>query len=299
MIRIGTAGWSYSSGQGRWTNIFYPSSRVDQLEFYARFFTTVEINNSFYRPLAPDIARGWATKTRSDFRFCVKLFQKFTHPAMFEQGTGQDPGIQPADFDDFEAGIAPLAEAGKLGVLLAQFPPSFKLNDFALDQISQLAARFGRYGLVAELRHRSWTDDPGPAAQFDRLGLSWVHIDEPRFPSSVGQAPNVGKLAYFRFHGRNARDWWRGDREARYNYLYSIAQQAELAQQIVAVAGRAGDTYVLYNNHFGGKAVANALQMRLLLGQEIEAEVPAPLREAYPELAELLTRESVERGEAT
>lgn len=298
MIRIGTSGWNYPTGEGRWTHVFYPSTRVDQLQFYARFFDTVEVNNSFYRPLDPKVSQGWAAKTPDDFRFSVKVFQKFTHPSMFVEATGEEPTVRPEDFTEFETGIEPLAAAGKLGVLLAQFPPSFKLSASALDLIAELARRWSGYGLVTELRHRSWTDDEGPAREFDKLGLSWVHIDEPRFESSVGQVPNVGKLAYFRFHGRNGRDWWRGDRDARYNYLYSMSRQADLAQQIVAVAGRAAaDTYVMYNNHFGGKAVANALQMRLLLGQQIEAEMPAPLTERFPELEELLKREAVERAE--
>jgi uncharacterized protein YecE (DUF72 family) len=125
--------------------------------------------------------------------------------------------------------------------------------------------------------------------------VSWVHTDEPKIAESVGHVPGTGPIGYFRFHGRNFKDWWRGDRETRYNYLYSPKEQASLAQQITDVAGTAGQTYVAYNNHYRGKAAANALQMKLLLGQRVPDDVPTPLLDEYPDLAELLERESAER----
>jgi uncharacterized protein YecE (DUF72 family) len=126
-------------------------------------------------------------------------------------------------------------------------------------------------------------------------GLSWVHTDEPLITSAGGTMPQTGALAYLRFHGRNAQDWWRGDRDERYNYLYSMKEQAHLAQRITAMPSMTTDSYVVYNNHFGGKAVANALQMKLLLGQAIPDDVPPPLVKAFPELAELIENEEAER----
>ena len=98
MIRIGTAGWSYMSGHGKWAGVFYPRGTDDPLAFYARFFQTVEVNSTFYRPIEPEMARSWAAKTPADFRFSVKLFQKFTHPKMFEKATGEAARV---DNDDF------------------------------------------------------------------------------------------------------------------------------------------------------------------------------------------------------
>lgn len=298
MIRIGTAGWSYPTGAGRWTGIFYPHDRrVDALEFYARFFDTVEVNSTFYRPVPTGVARSWALKTPASFRFSVKLYQKFTHPRMFEEATGAEAKLEGEDFARFEASLQPLAEASKLGPLLAQFPPSFKRDQESLEHLQALAERFDRYQLVVELRHRSWSEDDAGARLLAGHRVSWVRIDEPKFPSSVRQVPTTGPIAYFRFHGRNARDWWGGDRETRYNYLYSLREQAQLAQQITAVAGTAGDTYAAYNNHYRAKAVVNALQMKLILGQEVPNNIPAPLLAEYPDLAELIERDSSpERG---
>jgi len=287
MIRIGTSGWSYPSGEGRWDGIFYPRGRIDQLEFYSRYFDAVEINSSFYRPLLPHVARSWAKKTPDHFRFTAKLYQKFTHPKMFLESTGSEAVLTPADFEQFEAGIEPLLEAGKLGCLLAQFPPSFKRDEESLDHLEDLIRRFGRYGLAVELRHRSWTESPEPLALLESSGVAWCIIDEPKFRTSIGDVRPTGRLAYFRFHGRNAEKWWSGDRETRYDYLYTPEEVAELARDVSAVAEQAEECYVFYNNHFGGKAVVNALQMRLLLGGRPERELPTGLLERYPVLRDL------------
>ncbi len=285
MIRIGTSGWSYPTGEGRWDGVFYPKGKsIDHLEFYDRYFDTVEINSSFYRPPYPNVTRSWAKKTSPDFRFTAKLYQKFTHPRMFEEATGQEPALSPEDFDRFKAGLEPLMEAGKLGCLLAQFPPSFKRDEASVDYLEDLSRRFQGYPMAVELRHRSWTEDPETFRLLESQGVAWCMIDEPKFRTSVGEVPLTTKLAYFRFHGRNAEEWWRGNSETRYNYLYSLPEIAELAREVKEVAGRTDESYVFYNNHYGGKAVVNALQMRLEFGQEIPRELPDTLVERYPEL---------------
>src|ERR1043166_13061 len=155
---IGTAGWSYPKGKGTWDNVFYPPKLADKdkLSFYARYFNTVEINNSFYRPPNKFAARAWAQKVPDDFRFTAKLWQKFTHPKMFEQATGQSWRVSDDDFAVFSEGIAPLAEAGKLGVLLAQFPTSFRPDEHSVEYLEDLITKLRAEGLplAVELRHR-------------------------------------------------------------------------------------------------------------------------------------------------
>jgi uncharacterized protein YecE (DUF72 family) len=99
-VRIGTSGWSYPSGKGTWKGVFYPSTgrsrgrgagRFDELAFYAEHFDTVEINSSFYRVPTPDTTKDWARRTPRDFEFSLKLYQKFTHPEMFQKASGKDP----------------------------------------------------------------------------------------------------------------------------------------------------------------------------------------------------------------
>ena len=154
MIYVGTSGWSYPKGAGAWDGTFYPPKLADKdkLTFYAQYFNTVEINSSFYRPPSPHAARAWASKVPDDFRFTAKLWQKFTHPKMFEAATGQAARVEDEDFDVFAEGIGPLAEAGKLGPLLAQFPASFRPDAQTLAYLEDLIRRMRGRGLSARRR---------------------------------------------------------------------------------------------------------------------------------------------------
>src|SRR5437870_11578156 len=88
-LRIGTAGWNYPSGRGTWNGVFYPVPRArpkgfDELAFYAEHFDTVEVNSTFYGQPRAAVSRGWVERTPHGFEFSVKLYQKFTHPKMYE-----------------------------------------------------------------------------------------------------------------------------------------------------------------------------------------------------------------------
>jgi uncharacterized protein YecE (DUF72 family) len=293
---VGTAGWSYPSGNGRWDGVFYPAGLPDRdkLSFYAQYFNAVELNSSFYRPPNPNIARSWAQKVPDGFRFTAKLWQKFTHPKMFQEATGAAAQVQDEDFEVFLAGVEPLANAGKLGPILAQFPPSFRPDEARFDYLEGLIRRLRGegFGVAVELRHRDWTDPQrfGPRTQnlLDEEGVIWVMIDEPKFKTSIRDIPSTGPSAYFRFHGRNYAQWWRHDAaEDRYNYLYTPAEQAELASDIQTASKQVQDTYVFYNNHYRAKAVVNAVEMNATLGLPLGPALPETLVAEYPELAEV------------
>src|SRR5207249_11029096 len=107
--------------------------------------------------------------------------QKFTHPEMFQKATGQDPfDLGTKDVDEFRLAIDPIANAGKLGALLAQFPASFKNEPNARGYLEWLLGAFREYPLAVELRHRSFSDDPeGTLKLLGAFGAAWVQIDEP------------------------------------------------------------------------------------------------------------------------
>src|SRR5919109_109893 len=164
-VHVGTSGWSYPSGKGKWNGLFYPATRskragtkgFDELRFYAEHFETVEVNSTFYGQPRADVARGWVERTPSDFEFSLKLYQKFTHPKMFrEAALKRAPGsegrlldllaqVTQADIDEFRTGIDPLASSGRLGALLAQFPPSFKDTPASREYLAQLLHAFDDY----------------------------------------------------------------------------------------------------------------------------------------------------------
>jgi uncharacterized protein YecE (DUF72 family) len=294
-VRVGTSGWSYPGGTGTWNGVFYPKKKAgfDELEFYAEHFDTVEVNSSFYRVPAISAVRGWAERTPANFEFSLKLYQKFTHPEMFLKATGQDPSdLDRRDVDEFRAAIDPLAHAGKLGALLAQFPASFRNDANARGYLEWLLTAFKGYQVAIELRHRSFSEDPGEAMQILAAhGAALVQIDEPKFKDSIRQnrRPNVTTLYYMRLHGRNAAEWWSHEKsEDRYNYLYSNAELDPIVEDIEDASRDAKKTYVYANNHFSAKSVANAVTIKHKLGQPIEGEYPETLVERYPDLKSLV-----------
>jgi uncharacterized protein YecE (DUF72 family) len=301
-IRVGTSGWSYPSGKGRWNGIFYPAQpsrrprgtpKFDELAFYAEHFNTVEVNSSFYRVPAVSAVTKWAERTPADFEFSLKLYQKFTHPDMFAKATGGDPAaLGRKDVDEFRAAIAPLAEADKLGALLAQFPASFKNEPESRAYLAWLLKSFREYPVAVELRHRSWSEQPAEtAALLAEFEAALAQIDEPKFRTSIRQnlLPNVKSFYYLRLHGRNAAQWWKHDSsEDRYNYLYSAGELEPFAEAAQAASREVRKAYLYANNHFSAKSVANAAILKTQLGQKLEGEYPAGFVEEYPDLKGLV-----------
>jgi len=275
---IGTSGWSYPKGEGTWTGYFYPTGKINELEYYSQFFKTVEINSTFYRPPNTGYVYNWARRVPEDFLFTVKLWQKFTHPKMYQESTGRDAVISQADVDLFKQGIEPLVRYGKLGAMLAQFPPSFKNDAYGQQILQAVAKTFGEYRLAVELRHRSWSDDEDTAGLLKQYNVTWVQIDEPKFKTSVSKyIPLTSDMAYFRFHGRNAEMWWKGDRETRYKYLYSPEEIEELTDKVRAASKDSTLLFAFFNNHWRGYAPRNAVDMKKSLGlpfEELPAKIP-------------------------
>ena len=299
LIRVGTSGWSYPSGQGTWNGIFYPETprprprgtpKFDELGFYAEHFDTVEINSTFYRIPAPDTARKWAQRTPGHFEFSLKLYQKFTHPEMFAAATGNDPSdLGGRDVDEFRAAIDPLAEAGKLGALLAQFPASFKNDPGARGYLEWLLGAFRAYRVAVELRHRSWSDDHRATLRLlQGFDAAWAQIDEPKFRDSIRQnqaTVEAGGFYYLRLHGRNAAKWWKHEKsEDRYNYLYSAEELKPFAEGAAEASRKVKKAYMYANNHFSAKSVANAVILKHQLGQDIPGAYPEAFVEQYPDV---------------
>ena len=328
-IRVGTSGWNYPSGKGTWNGIFYPSRRgrsrtFDELTYYAEHFDTVEVNSTFYGQPRDDVTRGWAVRTPPGFEFAIKLYQKFTHPGMFAERLERSlPGgkgaggrrislersdaltalSQPnaADLDEFRRGIDPLASAGKLGPLLAQFPASFKKSESSRDYLSGLLRDLADYRVAVELRHRSWSDAFGETLDvLNAFEAAWVQIDEPKFRFSIRQnyLPNVTGFYYMRLHGRNAANWWKHSKsEDRYDYLYSEDELKEFTEVADAARALVKKLYLYTNNHFSAKSIANAAMIKKQLGEPLGGEYPDTFIEHYPELRGVVRTPSTPVGE--
>ena len=320
-LRIGTSGWNYPTGRGTWNGVFHPPARgrpkgFDELAFYASHFDTVEVNSTFYGQPRAAVCRAWAERTPARFEFSVKLYQKFTHPKMYEervagslpdlstlgdsnaQRKAMDAMTRPnqADLDEFRRGIEPLAAAGKLGALLAQFPPSFKETPASRDYLAQLLTALTGYHVAVELRHKTWSDRIGETLSLlNEFQAAWVQIDEPKFKLSIRQnyLPNVRGFYYMRLHGRNVEQWWRHARsEDRYDYLYSADELREFSDTADAARRLVKKLYLYTNNHFSAKSVANAAMIKQQLGEPIDGEYPAEFLERYPQLVGIVKPQS-------
>jgi uncharacterized protein YecE (DUF72 family) len=292
--------------------VFYPKTRskkagtrsFDELRFYAEHFDTVEVNSTFYGQPRPEVTADWVSRTPAAFAFSLKLYQKFTHPKMFREAALRTaPGSEGAlldllatvtrsDIDDFRAGIDPIVSAGRLGALLAQFPPSFTSTPASRDYLAQLLRAFADYPVAVELRHGSWSDAFGETLQLlNGFRAAWAQIDEPKFTFSIRQnaLPNVTGFYYMRLHGRNAAQWWRHDKsEDRYNYLYSADELKEFADTASAAKALVKKAYLYTNNHFSAKSVVNAVMLKAQMGEPIDGEYPPELVERYPEIKGLV-----------
>ena len=301
-IRIGTSGWSYPTGRGTWNGVFYPGKGaggrgLDELTYYADYFDTVEVNSTFYRQQRPAVTSSWARRTPSGFVFAVKLYQAFTHGRRSgPRLPATAPTIDPDDVAQFRASIAPLAEAGKLGPILAQFPASYQHGAAAIDHLDSLLRTLDDLPIAVDLRHRSWSDHHATtSALLQAHGAAWVEIDEPQFASSIQRPPanDASDFGYTRFHGRNAEAWWRPPvAEDRYDYLYSRAELAPFATAARSSGGRMKKRYLYLNNHFAAKAVANATILKHELDLPVAEAYPAALVTRYPELADFVRVEA-------
>lgn len=278
-IRIGPAGWSYED----WDGIVYPRPRprnFHEAVFLAQFFDTIEINTSFYHPPAAKMTRAWVRRVAHNprFKFTAKLWQRFTH----ERNANRE------DEKTFKEGMAPLLEEGRLGALLLQFPWSFKNTRANREYIGGLAVVFVEYPLVLEVRHSSW-NKPEIFRMLADLRVGFCNIDQPVIGSSIAPSERTtAPVGYVRLHGRNYEHWFSSEErpEERYNYYYSVQELEPWAERIRNIAQSAEVTYVVTNNHFQGKAVANALQLvQLIRGSPVA--VPETLLAEYPELASI------------
>jgi uncharacterized protein YecE (DUF72 family) len=145
MVHVGTSGYSYPEWRGTFYPERFPASQM--LPYYAERFSTVELNNTFYRmPTAKTIA-GWDRDSPADFVFALKVPQRITHIARLRDVA--DPLRYLLD----TVGLL----GAKLGPLLLQLAPNFRKDTDRLDTCLALVPPSVR--VAAEFRHASWFDE--------------------------------------------------------------------------------------------------------------------------------------------
>lgn len=280
-IACGIAGWSYAD----WKGFVYPRGVKDTLQYVAPYVDVIEINSTFYRPPDARMAASWMERTPDapHFFFTAKLHQDVTHRGK----------IEPATVEAFHNAFGPMVDRGKLRHLLAQFRYDYSDSDDTRAHLEHIRDAFGDItNLTLELRHNSW-QSPGALEFLRSIGVSVANLDYPMARNSFSlRHCEVGKHAYLRLHGRNAKAWFsRGaGRDETYNYLYNERELAQIATRAAELAQMTNSLTLVANNHYQGKELINSLQLKAMLSDE-KVRVPPVLLEKYPQLKPIAAEE--------
>jgi uncharacterized protein YecE (DUF72 family) len=205
---------------------------------YARSFSCVEVQNTFYQP--PQIAtlERWRQKTPSSFEFTLKAWQLITHEARSPTYRRLKKNL--SEIEKQEAGLfkpTPIvreawevtracAEALKARTILFQCPASFtqtKENISNLEKFFSSITR-GKFDFCWEPRG-PWDKDVIKSICSD---LKLSHVVDPFVAKTV-----TPRKSYFRLHGR-----------AGWRYQYEEDELLELA----AMLPQRSSSYVFFNN---------------------------------------------------
>ena len=234
---IGTSGWHYD----HWRDRFYPKelTKAKWLEFYAHHFTTVELNNSFYRLPSENAFATWYNSSPVNFTFAVKVSRFITH---IKRLKNSEEAVE-----KFVGRAKILGE--KLGPLLYQLPPNMHRNDEVLESFLSALPRGIKH--VFEFRHQSWLEDK----VFQILHKHNAGLCIFDMPSVSCPLVATADFAYVRFHGSTGL----------YYSCYSDEELADWAKRLAHLAQNLKAIYIYFNNDAEAFAVKNAMTLHSYL----------------------------------
>ncbi len=233
-IYIGTSGYSYKN----WSGDFYPKDlkKSEWLQYYAKKFSTVEINNTFYNLPKKETFKNWANKTPQNFLFAIKASRYITHMKKLK---------------DCKEPIEKLLDASsglgsKLGPILFQLPGNLKKNTKKLKKFISMLHSDKLYAF--EFRDESWFDDDVYKI-LDDSGCAIIISSSPKFPY---HEKVVGNFCYIRLHGRKK--------------LYSSSYSGNELKKFASIAKKCRKdglkSFIYFNNDAKGHAFRNALAIK-------------------------------------
>lgn len=263
-IYLGTSGYSFDDWIGR----VYPEGikKSQMFAYYLNNFgmNSVEINYTYYKMPARKVFQHYAAITPEDFRFSVKLFSGITHEPWIGERSGK---LDQAACSGFLEGIYPLVDVGRLGCLLAQFPPHLTPTENAWQYLYSLKEAFFDLPLVYEFRNKRWISQTTFAA-LRNAGIGFCAVDQPQIGPLMPLVPEVtSDTSYLRLHGRSAN--WFSDSKLRYDYLYSEEELRSFLPDIRQMQSQSKIMFIQFNNCHAGSAVRNAQMMKQLLDMDV------------------------------
>jgi uncharacterized protein YecE (DUF72 family) len=236
-IHIGTSGWHYK----HWAGTFYPDSIMpnEQFEFYAKSFTTVEINNSFYRLPTPEIFTRWRKESPRNFIFVIKASRYITH-----QKKLKDPKQSTRKFFD---NVKYLKD--KLGAILFQLPPMWNVNVERFEAFLKVLPRKYRYAF--EFRNDTWyTDEIFRLLKKYKCAFCTYELAGHTAPAVI-----TADFVYLRLHGPGNK----------YQGCYTESQLLYWAKQVTVWRRKGLDVFVYFDNDQLGYAAHNALHLKQIV----------------------------------
>lgn len=264
MIYVGLTGW------GDHPDVYSADSKkTEKLIDYSAHFPIVELDSSFYAVQPERNITKWINETPDGFQFIVKAYQGMTGHLR-----GENPfESREAMFQAFCLSVRPLKEAGKLAMVLLQFPPWFDCQKDNVEQIREVIGHLQEFDLAIEFRHQSWyaAEMRGKTLRFlKENNLIHTVCDEPQ--AGEGSVPLVavstrGDKALLRIHGRNVHGWTnpggaRNWREVRYLYDYNDVELREISAAAKMLQQSSESVYVIFNNNSGSHAAGDAKQFQ-------------------------------------
>jgi uncharacterized protein YecE (DUF72 family) len=262
-LHVGTSSWSTTD----WCGSFYPESIApgEMIAAYARHFSTVEIDATWYHMPSRTMVESWDARTPPGFVFSAKVPRVITHEKVLE-------GCE-AELNQFTTTMSRLGD--KLGPLVFQFPYVAKGKDpeeYAAG--SRFLARLKKFaGLLPagfrwaiEIRNSRWirpelldllasreislvfidyyTMDPLPKLA-DRSGIVTAPFVYIRFLGNHKEMDAAVQRA--RVEGHRRTDWG--------NLLVDRTEQMRSwIPAIRKLAAKNLPIYVYFNNHYAGYA---------------------------------------------
>lgn len=236
-IHIGTSGWHYN----HWRGPFYPeeTSSEDLLSYYTRVFHTVEINNSFYQLPAEKTFTDWRDRVPDGFIFSVKASRYITH--MKKLKDPQEP------VTNFMNRVQVLED--KLGPILFQLPPHWKVNPKRLEEFLKVLPTGFRYAF--EFRDPSWFDRRVvDALARQEAAFCIYHLDQRISPKEI-----TTNFVYVRLHGP----------DGAYQGQYDVSELSGWAGAFSTWGRSSKEIYCYFDNDERGYAAQDALRLKEML----------------------------------
>ena len=142
---VGTSGYSYKE----WKGSFYPEKlpQKEMLRYYGERFSTVEVNNTFYRMPKASVLESWAEQVPEGFRFVLKASQKISHFKRLKDAEDDTEYLQQT-----ASVLGP-----RRGPLLFQLPPNLKKDVSRLEAFLDLLGEGTQAAF--EFRNASWFEE--------------------------------------------------------------------------------------------------------------------------------------------